>query len=187
MGTILAFGFNYPPMECATCDGTLLNITQNSALFSLLGTNFGGNGVQNFALPDLRGRAIIGQGFGSNLTNRLLGQMGGYEKVTLNSNQMPTHTHTATFTGTSVTIKASGTNGSAAIASSRASTIGGATAGNLYNNDTAPAIALNVGGGSVAGTVAVAPTGSNTPVDNMQPYTVLNFCIVTQGLYPSRQ
>jgi len=187
MGTILAFGFNFPPMECATCDGSIINITQNSALYSLLGTTFGGNGSQNFALPDLRGRTIIGQGNGANLTPRTIGQKGGSETVLLNGNQMPSHLHTATFTGTSVTIKASATGGSTGTPSSRASTIGGLSAGSIYNNDASPAIPLNVGGGSVVGTVAVAPTGGNSPVDNMQPYTVLNFCIVTQGLYPSRQ
>ena len=186
MGKILAFGFNYPPMECALCDGTLLNVTQNSALFSLLGTYFGGNGVQNFALPDLRGRTMIGQGYGSNLTPRSIGQIGGSETVALNSNQLPTHTHTATFTGTSVTIKASANAGTVATAATRINTIGGVTSGFLYNNDASPAIALNVAGTS-AGTVAVAQSGSNQPHENMQPFTVVNFCIVTQGIYPSRQ
>lgn len=186
MGTIMAFGFNFPTIETAFCDGSLISIQQNSALFSLLGTNFGGNGSQNFALPDLRGRTMIGQGAGPNLTPRIIGQTGGSETVSLNSNQMPAHTHTATFTGTSVTIKASANAGTVTTAANRINTIGGVTSGFLYNNDANPAIALNVAGTS-AGTVAIAPSGSNMPHENMQPYTVVNFCIVTQGIYPSRQ
>src|SRR5271154_6802927 len=94
LGTIRLVGFNFAPVDWALCQGQLLPISQNSALFSLLGTYFGGDGVQNFALPDLRGRVAISQGQGPGLSNYTQGQPGGVETVTVSSAQVPTHTHT---------------------------------------------------------------------------------------------
>ena len=94
LGTIRLVGFNFAPVDWALCQGQLLPISQNSALFSLLGTYFGGDGQQNFALPDLRGRVAISQGQGPGLSNYTQGQTSGVETVTLNSAQVPAHTHT---------------------------------------------------------------------------------------------
>src|SRR5262247_1539362 len=93
LGQIQPFGFNFAPTGWATCDGQILSIAQNTALFSLLGTTFGGNGQTTFGLPDLRGRVPIGQGQGPGLANYTLGQTGGQETVTLITSQMPQHTH----------------------------------------------------------------------------------------------
>jgi len=184
MAQILAFAFGWAPQGWQTCDGSILQITQNSALYSLLGTFFGGNGAQTFGIPDLRGRVILGQGNGTGLTPRLFASMGGVEQVALSQNEMPIHSHTAVFTGTSVTVKASSAIGSTGTPGTRANTLG-ASASALYNS-AAPDIALNIGGGAVAGNVAVANAGQNIAHNNMQPFTVLNYCIATQGIYPTR-
>src|SRR3712207_3315813 len=93
IGEIRMVGFNFAPRGWATCDGQLLSIAQNTALFSLLGTTYGGNGQTTFALPDLRGRAALHQGQGPGLTNRVIGEASGTETVTLTTNQMPSHSH----------------------------------------------------------------------------------------------
>jgi len=185
MGTILAFGFNFNPSGTAFCNGAILGIPQNSALFALLGTTYGGNGQTTFGIPDLQGRVIVGQGSGAGLTPRVMGEKSGSERVSLTPSQLPSHTHTAAFVGTSVTIKASGNAGTQAIAAGRINTIGGTTGGFLYNNDASPAVVLNVAG-TAAGTVSVNAIGDNQQHDNMQPYTVLNYCIVLEGIFPSR-
>ncbi len=95
LGTIFFFGFNFAPRGWSTCEGQLLSISQNSALFSLLGTYYGGNGQTTFALPDLRGRYPMGQGQGPGLTPRTIGEASGRESVQLTLNEMPSHTHTA--------------------------------------------------------------------------------------------
>src|SRR5216117_169121 len=104
IGQIQAFGFSFAPRGWATCSGQILSIAQNTALFSLLGTTYGGNGQTTFALPDLRGRAMIGPGQGPALSSHVLGEVGGTESTTLNPNQMPAHTHTATFNGSTSTM-----------------------------------------------------------------------------------
>ncbi|HUX52793.1 MAG TPA: tail fiber protein [Williamwhitmania sp.] len=187
LAQICAFGFGWTPQGWASCDGSLIAIQQNTALFSLLGTYFGGNGTQTFGLPDLRGRTIVGQGVGPGLTPRTIGNIGGAEQVVLAVNEMPSHNHTATFTGNSVTIKANATNGAVAAPSARNICLGATTNGTSLYNGVAPDVALNVGGGAVTGTVAIANNGQNAAHNNMQPFTVLNYCIATQGIYPSRQ
>ncbi|MBB2483635.1 phage tail protein [Mitsuaria sp. WAJ17] len=107
LGEIRMVGFNYAPVGWAPCDGRLLPIAQNSALFALLGTTYGGDGVANFALPDLRGRAAVGMGNGPGLTPIVQGQRSGNESVTLTNGQLPQHTHPASFAG-----QASGVSGS---------------------------------------------------------------------------
>ena len=184
LGQILAFAFGWAPMGFQICDGSILQIAPNSALYSLLGTYFGGNGTQTFGIPDLKGRTILGQGNGNGLTPRPFASMGGVEQVALSQNEMPIHNHTAAFTGTSVTVKASSALGSSGTPSTRSNTLGGSASG-LYNS-AAPDIALNIGGGGVAGNVAVANAGQSIGHNNMQPFTVLNYCIATQGIYPSR-
>lgn len=186
LAQICAFGFNWTPNGWASCDGSLIAIQQNTALYSLVGTYFGGNGVQTFGLPDLRGRTIVGQGAGPGLTPRTIGNIGGAEHVALAVAEMPAHNHTASFTGNSITIKANATAGATAGPGSRGNCLGAVSTGALYNAVT-PNVDLNVGDTPVTGTVTVGNNGQSSGHNNMQPYTVLNYCIATQGIYPSRQ
>jgi len=168
IGIIVLFGFNFPPRGYAKCDGQLLSIAQNTALFSLLGTTFGGDGQVTFGLPDLRGRAPIHQGQGPGLTNRTMGELSGSETVTLTSSQMPTHSHTVNALSTNGNLKAPGSNIFANVQG---------TATNIYS---AAAADTNMK------TTMINITGGSQPHENMQPYLVINFCIALEGVYPSR-
>lgn len=165
LGEIRLFGFNFAPTGWAFCQGQLMPISQNTALFSLLGTQFGGDGRSTFALPDLRGRVAMSLGQGPTLQNYDIGQVGGAEVVTLNATQMPQHAHNVMA------------NGSPATGSRPAGAVLARTSGNVYA--AAPdGTAMN------AGTVAAA--GGGQPVDLHQPFLVVNFCIALQGIFPSR-
>jgi microcystin-dependent protein len=175
IGQVMLVGFGFAPKYWAQCSGQLMSIAQNQALFSLLGTTYGGNGVQTFALPDLRGRTPIGAGSSVDAgwqPNFVQGQVGGVENVTLNNAQVPAHVHQ---------VNASTAVGNNRLPSARVfaqSTNTGGAAVPLY----APA------GGSVVqmNPATVAQSGQNQPHNNMQPYMALNFCIALQGIYPSR-
>lgn len=161
---IRIFPFNFAPTGWAFCNGQLLPISQNTALFSLLGTYYGGNGKSNFALPDLRGNVPMQTGQGPGLSQRDLGQMSGVENVTLLVSEIPAHTHPL--------------RGSQDTAEDRApSTMAKAAGGPLY----APAANM----GSMAAQ-ALPPAGGNVPHNNMQPYLTLHFCIALQGIFPAR-
>lgn len=162
IGQISLYGFNFPPRGSAQCNGQLLPINQNTALFSLLGTQYGGNGTTTFALPDLRGRASVGYGGASGFP---IGQVSGTENVTLATSNMPTHTHQV--------------NGSTAAGDNRipAGRVLGASATPIYAAAT-PNVTLNA--------QSVASAGGNQPHPNMQPYSVVNFCIALSGIFPSR-
>lgn len=165
LGQIMMVGFNFPPRGWALCDGQLLAIAQNSALFSLLGTTYGGDGRTTFGLPDLRSRVPLHWGNGAGLTPRSWGERGGEETHTLLSSELPTHTHTAR-------------------GSSQAAQLAGA-AGAVW---AAPAGAQPFGAGrdGVMHASAVANAGGGQPHENRQPYLVVNFVIALQGLFPSR-
>jgi microcystin-dependent protein len=167
LGELMLTGYNFCPQGWASASGQLLSISQNTALFSLLGTQFGGNGVTTFALPDLRGRAPIGEGQGPGLSPRVIGEQGGAETVTLLQSQMPIHNHAAgasTLAGNSVTP----TN---ALPAKKFRT-------QLYRT------------GSSADTTlapdAIGLAGGSQPHSNMPPFTAMTWCIATQGIYPSR-
>lgn len=174
IGEIYMAGFNFPPRGTASCSGQLLSISQNTALFSLLGTTYGGNGTTNFQLPDLRGRVPMCQGQGNGLTPRTLGEVGGVENVTLTTNQMPAHTH-------AITVHPQGIN----VAGDTADPTGNfpANTGALDREYKTPGSATVNMGASAAN---ITPTGGNLPHDNMQPYLVLNFYIILNGVFPSR-
>ncbi|HWH12476.1 MAG TPA: tail fiber protein [Solirubrobacteraceae bacterium] len=162
------FPFNFAPRGWAFCSGQILPISQNTALFSLLGTTYGGNGTSNFALPDLRGRAPMGQGSGPGLTPRVLGETGGENTHTLLSTEMPAHSHPLqAFEGRG----GSGTQVPVAGAA-LTSTSGGSLYGTPAANSMAPTVISQVGG--------------NTPHNNLMPYLGLNFCIALQGIFPAR-
>ena len=171
IGEIKMFGFKWAPKDWALCDGTLLPVNQNQALYSLLGTNYGGDGRTSFGLPEMRGRTPVHIGTSQLGQTVNLGQFGGFEKVPLNLNQMGAHTHTMqASTDAGETKSLSGT----VLAES---TNNGAPGGNVYGA-AAGLTALDAG--------SVSNTGGGQPHDNMQPSLVVSFCIALKGLYPSR-
>ncbi len=168
IGEVIMFAGNFAPRGWAFCDGALLPISQNQALFSILGTTYGGDGRTTFALPDLRGRAPIHEGTGPGLTNRRLGQNGGAESVTLSISEMPAHDHTAQQPGTSA----------GPTTTSPQNAIAATLANPVYNQ-----------GGPVDANMAVEATGTTGGTGshpNMPPFLVLNYIIALQGTYPSR-
>ena len=190
MAEIGIAGFSFNPMGWALCQGQVLAPAQNSALFSLIGTYFGGNGSSTFNLPDLRGRVIVGMGQGTNLPNYTLGEYGGLESVTLTTSNMPAHIHAAALSNASATIKAYSGAGTAQNPGGRANAtvLSGSSVTTTYiYGTTAPDTTLNVGGGSVAGAVNVGVTGSSSSFSIMPPYCAMNICIALQGIYPVRE
>ena len=191
IGQLLTVGFTFPPRGWAFCQGQLVAIAQNTALFSLLGTTYGGNGQTTFALPDLRGRVTLGQGQGPGLSPYTLGEVAGTETTTLLSTQMPIHTHALTgVTGTlnAVDMKATEQSPQAGAYLSR----GVDTA---PMPDSIPEIYLPAAAGDPATKVPLAPVniagtpgtaGGSQPFSTMQPYLVLNQCIALEGIFPSR-
>jgi microcystin-dependent protein len=162
LAEVRIFPYNFAPRGWAFCDGQLLAIAQNTALFSLVGTIYGGNGITTFALPNLQGRTPIGQGQGPGLSSYEVGETGGVETVTLTAQELPSHTHSLRAVSGAATTGVPG------------GTVAPATGGSAVY---APAQNL----------VAMAPIGgAGAPHPNRQPYTVLNFCIAVQGIFPSR-
>lgn len=168
LGEIRTFGFNYAPRGWAQCNGQLLPISQYSALFALLGTQFGGDGVRTFRLPDLQGRVGINQGQGPGLSFRSMGEAGGAESVTLQVSQLPAHTHPAI--GSSA--------GGDSLTPSGSVWAPDAAGGSAPYSTGTPDVALAA--------QAIGPAGSGLPHENVQPYLVLNFCIALEGIFPSR-
>jgi microcystin-dependent protein len=165
---IRIFPFNFAPRGWAFCDGQLLPISQNTALFSLLGTTYSGNGQSNFGLPNLQGSAAMHPGQGPGLSLHDLGETGGSETVTLLQSEIPTHPHTL--------------QGSTDIADNNLAT-GALPAkppgrGNSLYSPTAPTVAMHP--------QTLSPAGGGLPHNNMMPYLTLNFCIAMQGVFPPR-
>lgn len=167
IGQIAVVAFNYAPIGWAKCEGQLMSISQNSALFALLGTTYGGDGVTTFRLPDLRGRVPMGDGAGAGLTPRVLGEMSGSETNTLTVAQMPMHSHT---------VNASTVDGDQNLPTGN---IPANTKG-LDKEYTASAANTTMSPGMIG------VSGGSQPVNNMQPYTTLTYIIATQGIWPSR-
>lgn len=177
LSEIRLFAGNFAPLSWAFCNGALMSIAENTALFSLLGTTYGGDGQTTFALPDFRGRAAIGTGQGGGLSYYDLGQVSGTTAVTLIMTNLPAHTHTPT-------VKASTLGTSPAPAGKYPATGNGTTSdgvlfqlGAWTNGKT---------GLMNTGMVTVGITGSNTPVSVTNPYLGLNYIIAVEGIYPSR-
>ncbi|HNL39212.1 MAG TPA: tail fiber protein [Saprospiraceae bacterium] len=158
--------FNFAPQGWAFCDGQILPLSQNTALFSLLGTIYGGNGLNTFALPNLQGRAAMHPGQGPGLSLRDLGEEGGTEVVTLIESEIPSHNHNLV----AVNFPAD-SNSPSGNALSRSANV------SAYGN-TGPTVAMK--------NTTIAPTGLGLPHNNMQPYLTLNFIIALQGIYPPR-
>ena len=168
IGQIQPFGFNFSPRGWAKCDGQLLQISSNTALFSLLGTTYGGDGRTTFALPDLRGRAALHQGSGPGLTNRSIGQRSGQEKVTLTTQNMPSHKHT-------VELHALGEDGDQAKPENNLFAAGTT----IYKAGT-PDVLM------ATDAISEQDVGGNQSHENMQPFLVVNWCIALSGVFPSR-
>ncbi|NDW10798.1 phage tail protein [Dysgonomonas sp. 520] len=172
IGEIRMFAGNFAPAGWAFCNGQILPISQNSALFSIIGTTYGGDGKTNFALPNLQGRAPLQPGQGEGLSLYQLGEQGGSETVTLLQSELPSHTHIVTVTQPE--IKTAGTS----------------------DDPTGkyPAVSIVTPYGTTSDTTMAAPDvsvspsgGGNQPMNNMQPYLTVNYIIALQGIYPPRQ
>ncbi|MFK8104859.1 MAG: phage tail protein [Saprospiraceae bacterium] len=179
---IIMFGGNFAPRGWAFCNGQLLAIAQNTALFSLLGTTYGGDGRTTFALPDLRGRTPIHPGTGPGLRTWKLGERGGTETNTLNLLQLPAHGHSLATGTASVSI---GVNQEEPSSDEAAGKVLGSTDGNIiYNNS--PADGVLGGGSNVTLGGMSANTGASQPINNIQPSLGINYIIALQGIFPSR-
>ena len=172
IGEIRAFGFGFAPKTWALCNGQLLAINQNAALFSLLGTTYGGNGTTTFALPDLRGRAALTFGQGPGLSTYALGQSSGTENVTLLPTQIPQHTHLWTA--------------STALGNQPGPGAGFLAGGQIPNGTLIPNFTAPGGATVPLASNTLATTGNSAGHNNMQPYLVANYCIALQGIFPSR-
>lgn len=166
IGEIRLFAGNFAPRGWAFCNGQLLPIAQNAALFSILGTTYGGDGRVNFALPNLQGRSPMHWGNGPGLSPRLLGETSGTENVTLNQNQMPTHTHP--------------------MAASTARADDDDPAGNLLAQARGDTYTAPGGAATTLAPTAVTPTGGNQPFTVMQPYLAVSFIVALVGIFPAR-
>jgi microcystin-dependent protein len=164
IGEIRPAGFNFAPRGWALCQGQILPISQNTALFSLLGTFYGGNGTSTFALPDLQGRVALNAGQGPGLSSYDVGQVGGTESVTLLTSQMPIHNHNVV--GSSASANSDTPTGRFPAVSPR--TVYGTSVDGFFSSQ------------------AVIPDGGGQPHNNMQPYCVINYIIALQGVFPPR-
>jgi len=171
IGTIQTFAFPFNPTGWQQCNGQLLAISQNTALFSLIGTTYGGNGTSNFALPNLQGRVPLCQGTGPGLTPRVMGEVAGSEAQTLLVSNMPAHTHMLNALSTAATTEKPGGNYMAAA------------------NDPATFNPINVYGPTTDTTMnpgSIGLAGGSLPFPIMPPFLVINFCIAMIGIFPSR-
>jgi microcystin-dependent protein len=172
IGEVRIFAGNFAPRSWAFCQGQLLSIAQNTALFSILGTTYGGNGQTTFALPDLRGRYPMQPGQGPGLSPRTLGEQGGSETVTLISTQMPAHTHTLSANGA---------------AGDSISPQGGFNAGLTLSGTGQPESLYASSADTTMNPAAIGAAGGSQPHNNMSPFLCLNFIIALEGIYPSRE
>ncbi len=178
IGEIKIFGFNFAPQGYQTCYGQIMSIAQNTALFSLLGTTYGGDGQTTFALPDLRGRVPNGQGSGPGLPNYAMGEVGGTTNTTLTTSNIPAHIHTLN----AVTVKTKASTANADETSPDGNYLANTSTAS-YSGDGATDNVFT-GGTVVSGTTD--PTGSNTPIGILNPYLTMNYSIAINGIFPSR-
>jgi|SRR5271154_2414380 len=174
LGQILMVGFNFAPIGWALCNGQTMSISQNTALFSLLGTYYGGDGISTFNLPDLQSRVPVHQGQGAGLSPYFIGSNGGTENVTLLATQMPSHSHL---------INVNNTPGTAPDPTNNIQAEAGT------GDPRSPTLISQFTNAASTGTMApntVSLAGGNLPHANIQPYLTINFIIALQGIYPSR-
>ena len=162
IGEIISVGFDFAPQGWAKCDGQIMPIDQNDALFALIGTTYGGDGQSTFGLPDLRGRGPVHMGQGPGLSNRIIGESGGVETVALTTNQIPAHSHPV----------------AAATSFTSSSPAGSAPAPGATYGDAPDATRMH---GSM-----VQPAGAGSAHENMPPFLAINWCISLSGVFPSQ-
>ncbi len=207
IGEMNYVAFNYAPRDWAKCDGQLLQISQNQALFALLGNAYGGDGRTTFGLPDMRGRVPIHQGRGPGLSDFTMGSMGGQALTALSIDQMPQHTHQATANSTSISVVAPGATATSTLKAVNSDADQKNAQGNSLANakglgqaysTSAPNVDMNAGSivttlGDVNvttttdTTVSVGATGASNQFSIMQPYTTVNCIIALEGIFPPRQ
>ncbi len=190
MATIIPFAGNFAPRTFALCQGQLLPISSNTALFSLIGTYYGGDGRTTFALPDLQGRTMVQQGRGAGLSQVNLGQKGGVEQRSLSISNLPAHGHTASTTLSNLTATLHAEEGAGDKPSPQGNMLAGLVGTNkLYkafnaaDNKTLAPEAVTIGGNA---STTIGNTGSGIPFDNRGPFLGVNLCICLQGVFPSR-
>lgn len=184
IGQVQIFGFSFPPRGWAACNGSLVAISQNSALFSLLGTVYGGNGQSTFGLPNLCSRVPVGVGSNTQgLQQTALGQVGGTQTHTLISTEMPIHTHSV---GVTVNVNAStNTDGTTIPATgSYFASLSGVSKGGLYSSSAGTTVQL--GSNAATATATCGAAGGSQAFDILNPYLGMNYCIALQGVFPSR-
>ena len=174
VGAIFSFGFNFAPYGWAQCNGDLLPISGNEALYSLLGTTYGGDGTTTFALPNMQGRVPIGTGQGPGLPNYVIGQAAGSETVTLSTANLPVHSHAVL----SASIPVGTTTDSNDPTGHYFAPVAPSGAGSVYDPANGANMATN---NTTSGT-----TGSSIPMSILSPFLVVNYCISLFGIYPSR-
>lgn len=167
IGELKLVPYNFAPLGWAFCNGQILSIAQNTALFSLLGTMYGGNGQTTFALPNLQGRVVIHPGQGPGLSNYDQGEVGGQETHTLTASEMPAHNHQ---------VQVSNSAGADILAGGHYPAMTTGSVGNIYGTTPSGTMPAN----------AISPVGGNQPHDNHQPYLTLNYVIALQGVFPQR-
>jgi len=167
VGEIRLFAGNFAPQGWAFCDGSLLAIAENDALFNLIGTTYGGDGQSTFALPDLRGRVPLHQGQGPGLSNRFIGQAGGQEQVSLLPAHLPSHSHPL-------------------MATTDAAVSGASVAGNLTGKAATTSFYGNTPGGGNMDPQVVLPSGGSQPHNNVAPFLCVNFIIALFGIFPAQ-
>lgn len=204
LGSIMALPYTFAPQGWLACDGSILSISQNTALFSLIGVTFGGNGTTTFNLPDIRSRAIVGSSVNvvPGLTTYAQGATGGVESVSLLTTEMPSHIHTALIANANAPVTGSmSATLNVASGGGNAAPVGNFLAGSTSNGDNMYATGssgatLNAGSVTVSPSgmnatltnvpVTVAPAGGSMPHENRMPFIAIQYCIATQGVYPSR-
>lgn len=179
LGEVRILGFNFAPQGWALCNGATLPVQQNGALFSVIGTYFGGNGQSTFCLPNFQGSTPVGVGSGPSLTPRVLGEAVGSRAVTLNAAEAPSHTHTLqVFEERSITTTVDTPSATVAVSRLVQNAGGSVTNINTFLSAGSPNALMNP--------ASISVLGGNQPHDNTQPWLAMNFCICMSGEYPSR-
>lgn len=191
IASIILFAGNFAPRTWAFCQGQILSIAQNTAVFSLLGTTYGGNGQTTFALPDLRGRAPIGAGQGPGLPGYILGEIGGTPTTTLLITNMPAHNHSAVAGNMISNPAAAATAGTTnvpgpTVVPANLPVLGGGPTASAIKGYAAPDNTTFMAPGTVTGTVNVGITGNSQPFSIQNPYLAMNYIIALEGVFPSQ-
>ncbi len=176
IGQIIMVGFDYAPVDYALCNGQTLPLSSYGILYAAIGTTFGGNGTSTVGLPDLRGRVPMGMGNAGSLSNRSIGQMGGLENVTITISHLPAHDHG--LSSVTLTPGASG-KGVTVTNTPDGNYLGNAQSIDLYSNTAGSGAISGISGNTDA-------AGQGNAISNVQPFTVVNFLIATDGIYPQR-